>query len=265
MEKLIRNFVYSFTELEPYILELESGAELLFLKRHLKSDLIQIFIPEIAYNELTTSEINQTIKDAQNILKDSNSHLLSIYGIRIEDIKCFSKGMYIESFIRSICDSNIWKPKSSVRRKINKSLATFAYSCTLSKDDLVKGLSLSSYADYAYDNDINEIFKHSEFYDTQDSTVSVVCKNGKEIIGLMVGVIHNEVGYMIEHYYNSNYTKKYINYGLYFNFINECKYRGIRIIDFGNTHNSDYGLIYFKSQFSTSYKEGYMINLQIIK
>lgn len=221
---------------------------------------------ELVISELHLKYLNLKCEDipifSKNAFDFYHTDLIHYYTFPQKDIKYFDKNYSFYKLFNSYCDTKKFNVKSQTLRNINKSIynPSLKYIPDYNYDLLHESLNLIKYADY-FKNYKHMEQQHIDLYlKYKDDAVVSIVKHDDAVCGIMIGFIFMETLFMIEHLYNPQFNKYYINDGLYYNFILNAIDKNIRIINFGTVEVNDLGLLRMKKKYSTLIESSYIIS-----
>lgn len=222
------------------------------LIRYKEMKLNDILITDMFLNrQIDLNEINYT-ELVKSVFGEYSAQSVSFHNIRSADIPsdffCFNQKYY-----KSWCDLDDYFFKSVQIKKIEKGLGRFTIKCNNSINDIIELLKLGSPKHPSNDPEpmihLQACFIE-EYSITKQSVVFTLWDENKLQAGL-IGLRYNDSLYLIVDNYNTDSVRYYPNDLLYCLLIKYGKDNKYKQISWGETQDSDIGLLRFKEHYST--------------
>ncbi|RJP62538.1 MAG: GNAT family N-acetyltransferase [Ignavibacteriales bacterium] len=251
----LSNYAFSFSRDTSTSL-IYKNTELHFIVRNDTQDNTILILSELVMDRFSSDEQNELLLYLYMNKRKISTSRIFIYGMKIHSLKFFKPDMKFSKVFRFINYLDDYVPNSKLNRKIHKSFKNYRFSTFADKPTIMEALNLSKHMIY-FKNQENT--KLVSFF-LGDNSISLIAYYNESIVGAMFGYLFDDTIYMLIHYYNRDYSQHYLNQGIYQSFIDECKARKVKKIDWGAVEKNNNGLIYMKKNFSTNIEEALIIS-----
>lgn len=250
-------FSYAFSFSRDTSISLKyKNKELHFIVRNDIQDKTILILSEIEVDRFSSEEQNELLLYLYMNRREISTFRIFVYGIRSHSLTFFKPDMKFLKVFRFINYLDDYVSNSRLNRKIHKSFKNYRFSTFADRPTIIAALNLSKHMNYFKNHENTKLV---DFF-LRDNSISIIAYSNNNIVGAMHGFLFDNTIYMLIHYYNKELSQHYLNQGIYQSFIDECKARKVKKIDWGTVEKNNTGLVYMKKKFSTSVEEAIIIS-----